>query len=236
MKRLILAVGLLMLPGEALAANPSPVGADHCTDANSCSPVWELIGPDGNVIMSGITLNGCEKQRTGRRDGSRCAHPVMWIRGPTWDGFWILTGLPLGLALLCLTVPWYDRPNPQHYGHSTNLLTIFTLVPLLKTGHSLSPIALAWSHQGFRRVMVERRAKFILLPGAVFLAAAGIGSATSLGLTSYVNAPHHLFLVNDLSNPFPVLVWVYMLWNAYHFGMQNFGVLPIYHKKREQTS
>ena len=45
-----------------------------------------------------------------------------------------------------------------------------------------------------------------------------------------------MFLVTDLSNPFPILVWVYMVWNAYDFGGQNFGVLPIYRKKREQKT
>ncbi|MEI4927244.1 hypothetical protein Q8G50_32515, partial [Klebsiella pneumoniae] len=75
---------------------------------------------------------------------------MMWIRSRAWDSFWILSGLPLGLALLALTGPWYDWPNPQHYGHSLVLLTFFVASPLLETGHSLSPIALAWSHAGFR--------------------------------------------------------------------------------------
>jgi hypothetical protein len=160
---------------------------------------------------------------------------VMWIRGPFWDGFFILSGLPLGLVLLCVTGPWYDWPNPHHYGHSLVLLLFFLLVPSLETGHALSPIAMAWGHSGFRRFILERKTKFVLLPLAVFLGSASVGAATSLGLTAYQPGPHRIFEVTGLTNPFPILVWIYMVWNAYHFGMQNFGVLSIYRKKHEQS-
>jgi hypothetical protein len=33
-----------------------------------------------------------------------------------------------------------------------------------------------------------------------------------------------------------MLVWIYMIWNAYHFGMQNFGVFSINCKNREQKT
>ena len=46
-------------------------------------------------------------------------------------------------------------------------------------------------------------------------------------------ADNHSKKITDLSNPFPILVWVYLIWNGYHFGMQNFGVLSLYqHKPR----
>jgi hypothetical protein len=114
------------------------------------------------------------------------------------------------------------------------LLLFFSLVPLLETGHSLSPIVLAWSHGGFRRIMVERKAKYILLPTLIFSGSALVGCLTSLGLTDYRAGPHRMFEVAGWSNPFPIMVWVYMIWNAYHFGMQNFGVLSIYRRRREQ--
>jgi hypothetical protein len=159
-----------------------------------------------------------------------------WIRGPLWDGFWVLSGLPIGLALLALTGPWYDWPNPEHYQHSVILLLFFSLAALLETGHSLSPIALASSHNGFRRIMLERKAKYILLPTLIFTGSVLIGGLTSLGLTDYRPGPHHMFHINSWKNPFPIMVWVYMVWNAYHFGMQNFGVLSIYRKTREEMA
>src|ERR1700730_13995561 len=79
---------------------------------------------------------------------------MTWIRSPWWDRFWILSGLPVGLALLFLP--------PQA------LLVFFTLVVVLETSHSLSPIVLAWTHAEFRRrVVLARPMKFIALPGAV---------------------------------------------------------------------
>jgi hypothetical protein len=43
--------------------------------------------------------------------------------------------------------------------------------------------------------------------------------------------PYHSKKITDLSNPFPILVWVYLIWNGHHFCMQNFGVLPLYGNK-----
>jgi hypothetical protein len=157
-----------------------------------------------------------------------------WIRSPAWDGIFVLSGLPIGAALLYLTGPWYDWPNPYHYGHSQVLLSVFFLAVFLELGHSFSPIVLAWSHAGFRRMMLERKAKFILFPAAAFCACAAVGVATGLGLTSYQHLRGRMFVITNLTNPFPILVWFYMIWNAYHFGMQNFGVLSIYRNKREQ--
>ena len=79
-------------------------------------------------------------------------------------GMVLLSGLPLALTPLALTGPWYDWPNPQLWSVSA-LDADVSLAALLETGHLLSPIALAWSHKGFRRVMLERKGKFILLLG-----------------------------------------------------------------------
>jgi len=79
--------------------------------------------------------------------------------------------------------------------------------------------------------MMERKAKYILLSMSIFIGSVAIGAATSLGVTSSQPEPHWMFELMGLTNPFPMLVWVYMIWNAYHFGMQNFGVLSIYRKR-----
>jgi hypothetical protein len=126
---------------------------------------------------------------------------------------WGLSGIPVGVALIFL-------PDPAR-------LACFTLFVLLETGHSLSPIALAWTHTGFRRVMLCRPQKYLLLPAVVFGLTLAVGVATSAGWTSYVPGPHHFFHLTDWTNPFPVVVWIYWLWNIYHFGMQHFGVLAL---------
>ena len=141
---------------------------------------------------------------------------MTWIRSPWWDGFWILSGLPVGMALLFMS--------------PAALLLFFTLVVFLETGHSFSPIVLAWSHGGFRRLMLAQPRKYVLLPGMVFGASLGVGVVTSYGWTSYAPGPRQVWHLTDWSNPFPIVVWIYWIWNIYHFGMQNFGVVQLYRR------
>jgi hypothetical protein len=65
---------------------------------------------------------------------------LTWIRSPWWDGFWILSGLPVGLAALFMP--------------PAALLMFFTLAVFLETSHAFSPIALAWSHASFRQLIL----------------------------------------------------------------------------------
>ena len=79
---------------------------------------------------------------------------------------WLLSGLPIGLALVVL--PPAER------------LVFFTAAVFLETGHSLSPIVMAWMHRGFRPLMLSRPRKYLLLPLAVFALALSVGVMTSL--------------------------------------------------------
>jgi hypothetical protein len=135
---------------------------------------------------------------------------------------WLVSGLPIGAALIWLPDAWR--------------FWFFLAAVFLETGHSLSPVALAWTHRDFRKIILLSPRKYLLLPGAIFAATLAIGAATSAGLTSFVPGPYHSRVITDLTNPFPIIVWVYWLWNIFHFGMQNFGVLrlcrPMGHKGR----
>src|SRR5438045_1166151 len=88
-----------------------------------------------------------------------------WIGGALWDCFWILSGVPIGLALVALSPTFY--------------LTLAVIV-LLEHAHFLSPIALAWSHAGFRQIIRRQPAKYLGIPIAVVAATTAIGIATSL--------------------------------------------------------
>jgi hypothetical protein len=150
--------------------------------------------------------------------------PVIWIRSPSWDGFWILSGLPLGAALTAL-------------GYVVPYRTIALAgIIVLATGHFMSPIALAWSHGGYRGIMLQRRAKFVWVPLAIVsigASAAYIGSLFSPPV--HVN-PDTFALVaqawRDYESPLALIAVAYAFWNAYHFGMQAFGVMSIYRSKR----
>src|ERR1700719_392002 len=126
---------------------------------------------------------------------------------------WLASSLPVGVALWLLPPP------------GRTLLWAAAIV--LDNAHRLSPIVTAWSHRGFRAVMLTNTWKTIGLPALLLTVGTAVGAMTSLGLTSFVYVKGRQWIITDVTNPFPVLVWIYTIWNIYHFGMQNFGILSL---------
>jgi hypothetical protein len=151
---------------------------------------------------------------------------VSWIRNPWWDGFWILSGLPCGaaLTLLLLWVP--------------GTVQLFWIVLLTQTGHLLSPMALAWGHDGFRALMMRRPLKFIGAPAVILAAATLIGGIAGQHVPNLRFNPNSFSLaagpttLAEFRNPFMAMVTLYAAWNAYHFGKQAFGVMSVYRHKQ----
>ena len=75
---------------------------------------------------------------------------MTWVRSKSWDGFWLLSGLPIGIALM-LFVPgiyiWY----------------MAIAIMILETGHVVSPVILAWSKPSLRSI-VAASGESTLLP------------------------------------------------------------------------
>ena len=146
----------------------------------------------------------------------------MWIRGPWWDGFWVLSGVPIGIILWGAL--WLDPSMPLAF-----LATV-----LLSIAHAVAPIALAWGHKGFHSIMRPHPVKYVIAPLSILLGATALGAVTA-ETADFSLGPSLLGMeINDawaLRNPFVILGLVYVLWNAYHFGMQNFGVMSIYRHK-----
>ncbi len=97
----------------------------------------------------------------------------------------------------------------------------------------LSPIVLAWAHPATRAFALSRPARFILLPVALLLASATVGwiTASLPPLARDLTFQSVTVQTSSYRNPLVVLMLLYMAWNAYHFGMQNFGVLTLYRVK-----
>jgi hypothetical protein len=92
-------------------------------------------------------------------------------------------------------------------------LWFFTIALMVETAHRLSPVALAWTHREFRRREV--------LPN----------------LGWYVGVPLAVMLVSMVAGTQfepKWLVQTYLLFNAVHFGLQNFGVLSLYKRNRQR--
>lgn len=150
-----------------------------------------------------------------------------WIRGPWWDSCWFLSGPIIGLLMLIpLLLP--HGPDPV-----TRLMLGYFLLSL-NLGHTLSPIVLSWSHDGFRRVMLARPRKYIGVPVLVMIL--GVGATT---LLTYWLAPYYQPTLVELESltwenlevPFRWLMVVYVVWNFYHAGAQNFGMVCLYRGK-----
>ncbi len=80
-------------------------------------------------------------------------------------------------------------------------VALFAFAIVCEQAHVASPIVLAWSHPGLRRIALSRPIETMLLPVVAIIAA--------------------------LFSPFWLVWWVYWVWNAFHFGSQHYGVSRI---------
>jgi hypothetical protein len=125
----------------------------------------------------------------------------------------MLSGVPVGIGLMWL--PPAGR------------IACFALFITIDMAHALSPIVLAWTHAGFRSVMLGEPRKYIGLPSVIFIVGSSVSIATAIGWTSFVPGPGRYHHFTDWQNPFPIMFGIYVLWNFYHFSMQNYGVLRL---------
>jgi hypothetical protein len=77
----------------------------------------------------------------------------IWVRSPWWDGFWLLSGLPIGIVLMLLA------PGM--------VLPLAVAVMVLESAHVVSPIVLAWTRPELRAIVSREWIKHIAVPAAV---------------------------------------------------------------------
>lgn len=125
-------------------------------------------------------------------------------------------------------------------------VVIYTLMIVVDTAHIISPMALTWMDPQLRREALSRRREFVLAPGLVISTVLMIGAITSLGYTDYVPGYGKMFYIgyqwrmdepigarlvcalwDTIKIPMPWLMLGYLVWQIWHFGSQNFGVVAI---------
>lgn len=92
----------------------------------------------------------------------------------------------------------------------------FFVAIVLDHAHLASPVALAWSKPRFRALMLRQWEWYLLLPVALVAASVLVGLAAS--------GPNRLAPGNGV---YRALVTVYIVWNAWHFGSQHYGVASL---------
>jgi hypothetical protein len=141
-----------------------------------------------------------------------------WVRGPVWDGFWMLSALWLAPIVLLL-VHGYSDPESSPLD-----LLYFGLTALFWIGHRLSSTYLAYCTEAYRPLLREQSIRFIVLPVLVTIVCFAI------------------FLPADSSLPWTReerligLAIVDYAWVTYHFASQHFGALSLYRARAERGS
>jgi TonB family protein len=141
-----------------------------------------------------------------------------WVRGPVWDGFWMLSALWLAPIILLLA---HGYSNPES---SPLDLLYFGLTALFWIGHRLSSTYLAYCTEAYRPLLREQPIRFIALP---LLITAGCFA---------------VFLPADSALPWTReerLIGLAIIDYAcvtYHFAAQHFGALSIYRSRAERGS
>jgi len=83
---------------------------------------------------------------------------MKWVRGPWWDGFWLLSGLPIGLALVLTS-----------NGRGIGPIIAMTIM-VLETAHVVTPIALAFVRRELGDIVLRKPIKCVGVPLALVAA------------------------------------------------------------------
>lgn len=141
-----------------------------------------------------------------------------WVRGPVWDGFWMLNALWLAPIVILLA---HGYSNPES---SPLDLLYFGLTALFWIGHRLSSTYLAYCTEAYRPLLRAQPIRFVVLP---LLITAGCFA---------------LFLPADSVLPWTReerLIGLAIMDYAcvtYHFAAQHFGALSLYRSRAERAS
>ena len=149
--------------------------------------------------------------------GSAVQRPSTWVRGPVWDGVWMLNALWLVPIALWLAHGYSDpEASPLDVFY-------FGLTALFWIGHRLGSTWLAYCTEAYRPLLRSEPVRFVLLPLLVTVACFVV------------------FLPPD--DAFPWTRWERFVGMAildyalvtYHFAAQHFGALSLYRTRAERA-
>jgi hypothetical protein len=144
--------------------------------------------------------------------------PSLWVRGPVWDGFWMLSALWLAPIVLFL-VQGYSNPESSPLD-----LFYFGLTALFWIGHRLSSTYLAYCTEAYRPLLREQPIRFVVLP---LLVTAGC-FALLLPADSALPWTREERLIG--------LAIIDYACVTYHFAAQHFGALSLYRSRADRAT
>ena len=141
-----------------------------------------------------------------------------WVRGPAWDGFWMLSALWLAPIILWLCHGYADP-------HDSPLdLLYFGLTALFWIGHRLSSTYLSYCTEAYRPLLRLQPVRFVVLPVLVTAACFAVVLPSDTALP-WSRAERVVALA--------ILDYVFV---TYHFATQHFGALSLYRVRVGRTA
>jgi len=149
---------------------------------------------------------------------SATRHPSAWVRGPFWDGVWMLNALWLLPLVLWLA---HGHSDPES---SPLDLLYLGLSAMFWIGHRLCSTWLAYSTEAYRPLLRNEPVRFVVLPLLITVSCFAV------------------FLPSDAAFPWTrqervvgMAIFDYAL-VTYHFAAQHFGALSLYRMRAERVS
>lgn len=143
-------------------------------------------------------------------DTTTPAIPSPWVRGPAWDGVWMLSAVWLVPVVL-----WLSLRHGDAEGSPLDVL-YFALTALFWIGHRVSSVYLAWGTAAYRPLLRAQPVRFVVLPMLV------------TGACFAVLVPPDDALPLTREARFVLLAIVDYGFAAQHFAAQHFGALSLY--------
>ena len=146
------------------------------------------------------------------------APPSPWLRGPLWDGFWMMSALWLAPIVLWLAHGYADPES------SPLDVLYFGLTALFWIGHRLCSTWLAYCTEAYRPLLRTQPVRFVALPVLITLACFAV------------------FLPGDAALPWTRaerlvgLAIVDYAWVTWHFAAQHFGALSLYRSRAGRSA
>src|SRR3954464_4164381 len=136
-----------------------------------------------------------------------------WVRGPLWDGFWMMSALWLAPVVLWLAHGYSDpesSPLDSLY---------FALTALFWIGHRLCSTYLAYCTEAYRPLLRSEPVRFVIIPLLV------TGGCFAILLPADTALPW------TREERIIALAIIDYAWVTYHFASQHFGALSLYRSR-----
>lgn len=133
-----------------------------------------------------------------------------WIRGPLWDGFWILSGLWLAPVL------WWLSDGTENPFTSPADRLYLVLTACFWIGHRVGSSYLAYCTSAYRPLVKAHRVRFVVVPVVV-----------AVLVFLFVLLPESVLPVPRVTRLVGLAIADYVF-VSYHFAAQHYGVMSLY--------